>query len=432
MEDYSIKTANSQPKHVGLTEEQITIVLKAYSIAPHIKVDGLDGDGWVRNKDFGNKILEVGFDRKSLGYVTLMSFIYGGCNEFLEVGKVMNAYGKPDNYVRPKESARRIESAPAVKDESKSVASTSPRDAFVSWGYIKNYPEVLAELASTALPEDWARSNNGYPALLDNYLRYTFYRLKKEKKVLVADTPKGKVAAFNTGLVNKTYDDIYAYFTKPDQDNTRFFFSAFCTEGVDTGKQLTKYFKTLPKRAQYFEIGVSDYLYNIDMGVPAIDHDHILIEHAERLPKEFFELYYPEIELKDKKYMTSNEIKAYSDELREQMQSKMKKYRQMKSALEEAVVIAFKRVQWNFKSAIPMYYPRTNSISLLFPLCLVSDDKVDVALIVSKQQSGRYLGETVYPLWWAYRNARLVCRPDSDWLKPSSIDSEVEDTPEDE
>lgn len=55
-------------------------------------------------------------------------------------------------------------------------------------------------------------------------------------------------------------------------------------------------------------------------------------------------------------------------------------------------------------------------MSLLLPLAIVDDEKVDLALVVTRNPSGSYQGRTVFPLDWAYQNARLVCRPDSDWL----------------
>jgi len=44
-----------------------------------------------------------------------------------------------------------------------------------------------------------------------------------------------------------------------------------------------------------------------------------------------------------------------------------------------------------------------------------------VALAVEKTPSGNYLGHTVLALDWAYKNARLICRPDSDWLDAQEI-----------
>ncbi|MEH1818847.1 MAG: DUF3825 domain-containing protein [Nostoc sp.] len=63
------------------------------------------------------------------------------------------------------------------------------------------------------------------------------------------------------------------------------------------------------------------------------------------------------------------------------------------------------------------------------PLALVDDTQVDIALVTEKTQSGSYLGHTILLLGWAYSNARLVCRPDSDWLIAQNI---VQDEAEDE
>ena len=86
-----------------------------------------------------------------------------------------------------------------------------------------------------------------------------------------------------------------------------------------------------------------------------------------------------------------------------------------------AKLLAEKRARWNFKTAVPIYNPRFNKMSLLLPLALLNDEVVDISLVVTKNASGSYQGRTVFPLTWAYRNARLVCRPDSDWLTPEKI-----------
>jgi hypothetical protein len=88
--------------------------------------------------------------------------------------------------------------------------------------------------------------------------------------------------------------------------------------------------------------------------------------------------------------------------------------------------LALKRIDWNFKTAIPIYFPTGNKMSLLLPLSLVDDEKVDISLVVEKVASGNYLGHTILPLDWAYSNARLVCRPDSDWLVATDIQQEFD------
>ena len=92
----------------------------------------------------------------------------------------------------------------------------------------------------------------------------------------------------------------------------------------------------------------------------------------------------------------------------------------MTSALDTAM----KRASWNYKTAIPQYYPTNNSTSLLLPLALKDEQTIDLALVIEKQSSGNYLGHTVLPLSWAYSNARLITRPDSDWLSTDQITQE--------
>jgi hypothetical protein len=63
-------------------------------------------------------------------------------------------------------------------------------------------------------------------------------------------------------------------------------------------------------------------------------------------------------------------------------------------------------------------------MSLLLPLSLIDDELIDLALVTEKTKSGSYLGHTILPLGWAYSNARLITRPDSDWLVAEKIEME--------
>jgi len=83
---------------------------------------------------------------------------------------------------------------------------------------------------------------------------------------------------------------------------------------------------------------------------------------------------------------------------------------------------AIARVRRNYKTAIPLFYRDGRSgvgkMQLLLPVALLSRDRVELALAVDRLDSGVYLGKTVLTLDWAYNNARLLTRPDSDWLRP--------------
>ena len=64
---------------------------------------------------------------------------------------------------------------------------------------------------------------------------------------------------------------------------------------------------------------------------------------------------------------------------------------------------------------IPHYY--NGKLQLLLPLSLLSQEKADLALAVEKEGK-RYISRTVLKLEWAYSNARLLAKPDREWLDP--------------
>lgn len=73
------------------------------------------------------------------------------------------------------------------------------------------------------------------------------------------------------------------------------------------------------------------------------------------------------------------------------------------------------RVYRNYKTAIPQFH--RGEIQLLLPLCLERPDRADLALVVSRV-GDCYRGDTVLTLQMAYNNARLLTRPDREWLTP--------------
>ena len=60
-----------------------------------------------------------------------------------------------------------------------------------------------------------------------------------------------------------------------------------------------------------------------------------------------------------------------------------------------------------------------NRLQLLLPICLTTPKKADLALTVEKnKEKTAYLSSTVLTLDQAYNNARLLARPDREWLEP--------------
>ncbi|MBP6977542.1 MAG: DUF3825 domain-containing protein [Lentimicrobiaceae bacterium] len=76
-----------------------------------------------------------------------------------------------------------------------------------------------------------------------------------------------------------------------------------------------------------------------------------------------------------------------------------------------------KKVRTNYKIAVPQYYD--GKIQLLLPLYFTSgSSNPDVALVVHKLNDKTYTARTCLTLKMAYNNARLIVKPQSNWLKP--------------
>lgn len=325
-----------------------------------------------------------------------------------------------------------------VLKDKKHKTYTSHRDALYEWSFMGKYNDALAMLKEKALPESWSfqHDQGNKNSILDSYLRYTFLRIKKENKICY--TKDGQWAIFNTGLVTKTYLPIYALFVKNRLEGMQpWYFNSFIAEGEKSkvGRISVIDFPARPKRAQYFD-DPADLLYMVsDSGSElSPNYEHIITDNIDRLPTALLMEFLPS-EICEKKnrsdFSSDYEYKRYHEEYKKNLQEKVQIgniLRQLQERFRTAIDTTRNRVLWNYKTAIPTYYPKTDQITLLLPLSLVDENKVDLALVVSKGDGG-YLAETIYPLDWAYKCARLICRPDSDWLTPSTItNSNIEET----
>ena len=231
-----------------------------------------------------------------------------------------------------------------------------------------NWNNYTDQLSSIAMEESW--SNDTYPnnGILANYIVKTYNKLQAERNVIYTQD----YALFNTGLFTKYYEPIYAY-----------------QSGYDisflTGYELSSMnIYDRPERANYFEnpeLLLFDWHYPID-----IQYKHILDDdrNKSRLPESFLK--------------SSN----------------------MVTILNGAIDTMKKRVSANYKLAIPQYYD--NKIQLLLPLCLCDDNVPDVAIAVTKKDKC-YQGHTCLTLDMAYNNARLIAKPDSNWLNSSWLNN---------
>lgn len=243
-----------------------------------------------------------------------------------------------------------------------------------------NWKAYLAELAE---PEAWdyaeTESANDFP-ILDSYLKYTFLRIHETTGITVS--ANGNFSCFNTGLVTKNQESIYAFLKKGDEGSRPWMLVDFVKE---SNRQFVDNFGgSVPPLAEYFE-DPSELLFDRRLNL-FINIDHIL-ENIERFTEH----------LRENEYMA-------------------------RQLLNSAQSQTEKRVYRNYKTAIPQFFRNKGGegrIQLLLPICLENPAKADLALTVAKNSDGTaYLSSTVLTLDMAYCNARLLARPDTEWLQP--------------
>ncbi|MEU1353018.1 DUF3825 domain-containing protein [Streptomyces cinnamoneus] len=247
-------------------------------------------------------------------------------------------------------------------------------------------PDLYDRLAEMAEDEDWdglSPEAKGKTRILRNYVRWTFERVSRQEKI--STSTSGQYSAFNTGLATPQQETIYGLFrrnSRPDSQPWAFFDWA-----VASRREFMEYFppSLRPDFVTYTE-DPADYIYDWRREL-VVNVDHILNEKTGNLER------FPPA-------LRSNPYLA-------------------RMALKGAVEAAKDRVRRNYKAAVPSWYPAQDTVQLLLPLSLQSVNVVDLALVVSRQGEF-YRGHTVLTTAMAYTNARLLARPDSDWLQPAS------------
>lgn len=241
---------------------------------------------------------------------------------------------------------------------------------YMYWGDYNKQMDVLATLTG----EQWNSSGRYDNNILKKYMRYTYWKLESEKKVIRTDA----YTLFNTGLFTTLYESIYVYGEK-------------ATEGFDTWKFVGFYTEydlgnlgicDLPDRANYFQ-DPSLLIFDVNCKIN-VQYKHILEDE---------------------------ETKQRIDEI---LQGNNKN---IVSLLRGEIETMKKKVAANYKIAVPQYY--NGKIQLLLPLCLNDGVTPDLALVVTKNDAGNfYQGHTCLTMDMAYSNARLIAKPESNWLLP--------------
>lgn len=252
---------------------------------------------------------------------------------------------------------------------------SSSNSQLFKFAWFTDFRTSISELATLSMNESWdykQNPQNNFPILF-NYIHHTFAKLFSENKIEYS----GEFALFNTGLVTANQEEIFGYFEKnknPHGTNPWFFHGWRKKSDRDLMK-----FNKLPDIANYFD-NPNDLIYDSRLDL-RINVDHIIIDNKGRFPQPL-------------------------DTMDEHL---------LGSLLQGTIEDAKRRIKRNYKTAIPQFFK--GKLQLLLPLCLTNKSRADLALVVEKEND-TYRATTCLTLDMAINNARLIAKPDDEWLKP--------------
>lgn len=240
----------------------------------------------------------------------------------------------------------------------------------------------LSELIKLSGNEErWDVQGKPESGILRNYFKYTYLRQKELSDHLLT---AGDLMCWNTGLMDHNGDDILCELKRKGADavGPTWIWRRFLTVADRSATN----WRDAP-RAKYWD-NPADLIYDTDRGAPTVQSEHIGEKVDERFPEHM------------KKWSRQDLVRA----------------------VQEAAQAAVKQVIQNYKTAIPQFYRAASgkgegSIQLLLPLRFPGQQRPTLALAV-RRDGDHYYAATVLKIDWAYTYARLLTKPDTEWLNP--------------
>ncbi|SJZ59787.1 DUF3825 domain-containing protein [Anaerorhabdus furcosa] len=254
-------------------------------------------------------------------------------------------------------------------------------------GTREQYNGKLAHLAQLAEKETWQTKDSTFQNdILFQYILHTFDRLVDEDKIIF--TEDGKFASFNTGLMSESGEDIVCMLNEnTNQTSTqKWYLYGF---HLVSDRYFLNFFNTIPLVADYFASDPNKMYFNPSYEI-RVDTNHIFSDNIERFPKEITE-------------------KGFSYFI---------------TLFNGAFHVIKKKIMRNYRIVVPQYFNK--QITYLLPIDL---DGFKCALAIELLSNHQYRANTILTLDMAYSNARLLMKPEADWLDLNSIEisSESED-----
>jgi len=281
---------------------------------------------------------------------------------------------------------------------------------------VADWDNRLAVLANMAEPERWTYQSvpdRSPLPVLDSYVRYTFVRVHDQNRIAESE----RTACFNTGLLTPNQEEIFGVLRVSDiydpavpvgPTNKKWFLTAWARSGE---RQLTDFFE-LPPLASYWS-DPAELVFNPQLQVQ-LNLDHIIHDNLNRFPVELGGhldvngvptdlTATPDIEAEP---VSPTETPSGVDLTADIPLA-------TRNALEGAMKHSIRLAQRSYRIAVPQFH--YGRIQLLLPIYFRSASRPDLALTLERHGAWYRAATVLYPDW-AYRQARLLSRPNSEWL----------------
>ena len=276
---------------------------------------------------------------------------------------------------------------------------------------VSDWESRLSSLAQMAEPERWSYQSvpsNISLKILDNYVRYTFERACDQGKIVESE----ESATFNTGLLTLGHEEIFAVFTvsqhfeptHPVSASNRKWYLRYWSRSGD--RQLMEFLE-LPRMVNYWN-ETQDLVYDPRLQVQ-LNLDHIIRDNLNRFPTTLGGC----VDADGVPTDLSGEIEE-TDLQNTVGASDLQIPLATRNALEGAMKHSIRLATRNYRVAVPQFY--RGKIQLLLPLYLGETDKRPDLALTLERNGGWYRAATVLYPDWAYSHARLLARPNSEWL----------------
>ena len=237
---------------------------------------------------------------------------------------------------------------------------------------------------------DYIQNKTNDIPILRCYIDQTCKRISEQGKLVVGKSSEGKeFAYFNTGLADLYQNEVFAYFIKNDdyEENQPWGFQIPKWHFLEFNTEESRYRRFFPSRtsaeiASYFEPGAQLVLDPVDLKTAIPNWDH-LYDRKSRIDV--------------------TNIKTMSE-------------LDFRDAINDSIDLAYKRIKRNYKTAIPQFY--CHEIQFLVPLYSRQDRQHALAAMVVHKIESIFEISTILTLDQAYNNARLLAKPDREWLNP--------------